>query len=156
MKEKSQTRRDLSVVSSIYDQPGFLAPVLLLAKFILQRLSKEKISWDEEIPQHLLRDWSICVNQLSQVSNFQIARCIKLSDFGPIATAQYNYFPEASESSYARVSYLKLTNEDGHVHHTFVMGNPRVAPLKQITIPHLTAAVLAVKINKMIKNGALV
>lgn len=155
MKEKPLTRRGvLSVVSSIYDPLGFIAPVVLPAKIILQKLCKEKMSWDQEIPQHLLRDWSIWLNQLPQISGFQIARCIKPRDFGTIVTAQLNHFSDASESGYGTVSFLKLTNEKGLVHCAFMMGKARVAPLKQTTIPRmeLTAAVMAVNIDKVMRK----
>lgn len=47
------TRRGLvilSVISSIYDPLGFLSPVVLVAKKILQDLCREKIGWDIMIP----------------------------------------------------------------------------------------------------------
>jgi hypothetical protein len=52
LKEKPQTRRGiLSVVSSLFDPCGFVAPATLPAKMILQTLSKMKLGWDEEISE---------------------------------------------------------------------------------------------------------
>lgn len=155
MKDKPMTKRGvLSVVSSIYDPLGFVAPVVLPAKMILQKLCKEKISWDQEISQHLLHDWSTWLNQLPQISDFQINRCIKPSDFGTIVAAQLNHFSDACENGYGTVSFLKLTNDKGLVHCALMMGKSRVAPLKQTTIPRmeLTAAMMAVNVDKMMRK----
>lgn len=155
MKDKPMTKRGvLSVVSSIYDPLGFVAPVVLPAKMILQKLCKEKISWDQEISQHLLHDWSTWLNQLPQLSDFQINRCIKPSDFGTIVAAQLNHFSDACENGYGTVSFLKLTNDKGLVHCALMMGKSRVAPLKQTTIPRmeLTAAMMAVNVDKMMRK----
>ena len=47
---KAPTRRGiLSVVSSMYDSLGFVAPIILQAKSLLQSLCKQKYGWDEEI-----------------------------------------------------------------------------------------------------------
>lgn len=47
---------------------------------------------------------------------------------------------------------MRKTNQDNEVHVALVMAKTRVAPLKQVTIPRieLAAAVLAVRINKML------
>ena len=50
IKEQPTTRRGiLSMASSIFDPIGFLSPVFLIPKLILQRLTREKVSWDEAI-----------------------------------------------------------------------------------------------------------
>lgn len=48
------TRRGiLSVVGSMYDPLGFMAPVILPAKQILQDLCRTKLGWDDQIPQEM-------------------------------------------------------------------------------------------------------
>lgn len=86
------------------------------------------------------------------MENFSIPRCLKQQDFGKITSASLHHFCDASESGYGTVSYLRKTNQDNEVHVALVMAKTRVAPLKQVTIPRmeLAAAVLAVRINKML------
>ena len=43
----------LSAVSSMYDPIGFVCPVVLEAKKILQRLWKLNLGWDDLIPEDL-------------------------------------------------------------------------------------------------------
>lgn len=52
------------------------------------------------------------------------------------------------------ITYLKLQNDKNKVHTAFLLGKARVAPLKQVTVPclELTAAVLAVKVDKMLRS----
>ena len=155
LSRKAVTRRGvLSVVSSIYDPLGFLAPVVLPAKNFLQQLCKEKLTWDEEIPDKLAKYWNTWTTQLPQLSNFRVRRCIKPERFGSIASAQLHHFSDASESGYGTVSFLKLINSDGEVHCAFMMGKARVAPLKQTTIPRLelSAAVVSVKMDALLRR----
>ncbi|XP_039608848.1 uncharacterized protein LOC120528780, partial [Polypterus senegalus] len=152
---KPATRRGiLSVVSSVYDPLGFLAPALLPAKLILRDLCKEKFGWDEEVEVKHIQKWKKWMDDLKLLTDYKVNRCFKPTGFGTIKTAQMHHFADASEDGYGTVTYLVLTNEEGKKHCSFLMGKSRVAPLKQITIPRmeLTAAVMAVKMDKMLKG----
>ncbi|XP_051784726.1 uncharacterized protein LOC127528327, partial [Erpetoichthys calabaricus] len=152
---KPATRRGiLSVVSSVYDPLGFLAPALLPAKLILRDLCKEKFGWDEEVEVKHIQKWKKWMDDLQLLIDYKVNRCFKPTGFGTIKTAQMHHFADASEDGYGTVTYLVLTNEEGKKHCSFLMGKSRVAPLKQVTIPRLelTAAVVAVKMDKMLKG----
>lgn len=153
LQDKPMTRRGiLSVVNSIYDPLGFLAPVILPAKLLLKDLCKEQYGWDENIGEKHAEVWKRWIEDVSHLSNFHVRRCLKPTDFGCTAVAQLHHFSDASESAYGTVSYLLLENSQGEKHCAFLMGKARVAPLKLVTIPRLelTAAVVAVKIDKML------
>ena len=94
------------------------------------------------------------MEELNQLWEFQVARCIKPDNFDPVETAELHHFCDASESGYGTVSYLRLTNHQGIIHTSFIFGKARVSPLKQITIPRLelTAATLAVKVDRMLRK----
>jgi len=53
---------------------------------------------------------------------------------------------------YGAATYLCLTNSDGDVHCSFVIGKSRLSPLRQITIPRLklSAAVVAKRLDRMV------
>jgi len=94
------------------------------------------------------------LTDLDKLSELRLNRCFKPPAFGPINAAQIHNFSDASQDGYGVVSYLLLTNDRGEKHVSFLMGKSRVAPLKQITIPRmeLTAAMVAVKIDRMLKE----
>lgn len=65
-----------------------------------------------------------------------------------------HHFADASENAYGTASYVVLVEEQRRTHCSFVMGKSRVAPLRQVTILRLelTAAVVAVKVDKMLQE----
>ncbi|XP_035996615.1 uncharacterized protein LOC118564030 [Fundulus heteroclitus] len=149
------TRRGiLSTVSSVYDPLGLLSPFILKAKQLLQELCKSMYGWDHVIPQEFAKAWQRWVNELNMLHDFQVPRCMKPENFDPVETAELHHFCDASESGYGTVSYLRLSNHQGQIHICFIFGKARVAPLKQMTIPRLelTAATLAVKVDRMLKK----
>jgi len=76
MKDKTFTRREtLSVVSSLFDPLGFVAPVVLRAKLILQSLCRKGFGWDEEIPAEQIELWKQWLTELVELSKFKIDRC---------------------------------------------------------------------------------
>lgn len=57
-KDRPCTRRGiLSTVSSIYDPLGFVAPLLLEGKKILQELCRERADWDDPGPEDIKMRW---------------------------------------------------------------------------------------------------
>ena len=98
--------------------------------------------------------WQRWLNELALLDTFNINKSFAPKDFGEITAAQLHHFCDASEVGYGLVSYLRLSNIRREVSVAFVIGKARVAPLKQTTIPRLelAAAVLAVRMNKMLKT----
>ena len=80
LNKKPTTRRGLlSVTSSLYDPMGFVAPVVLTAKKLLQKLCK--LGWDEEIPEEVKTEWIQWLTDLQYLSNISISRCFTPSGF---------------------------------------------------------------------------
>lgn len=153
IKPHQTTRRGiLSIVCSIYDPLGFLAPITLVAKQILQSLCKMKLTWDEQIPYDVAQTWKKWIDSLHLLNRLGVSRSFVPVGFGCIVSAQLHHFCDASEVGYGAVSYLRLMNSNGEVSVSFVFGKARVAPLKSTTIPRmeLAAAVLAVRLDHML------
>lgn len=82
-KEKPATKQGiLSIISSVYDTLGFLAPVILPAKLLLQDLHGTKCDWDDPVPGAFQQKWSKWLSDLRNVADFKINRCIKPEGFG--------------------------------------------------------------------------
>ncbi len=152
LRDRPLTRRGiLSTVSSIYDPLGFLAPVVLSAKGILRNLCRGQLGWDDASLLIVAQEWKVWLDDLYQLEDFKVNRCLKPFTFGEVASAQLHHFADASENGYGTVTYLLLQNIRGQVYCAFVMGKARVAPLKSITIPRmeLTARVVASRMDKL-------
>lgn len=85
------------------------------------------------------------MQELHLLDSFELASCLKPSNFGDIVMSQLHHFSDASQDGYGTVAYLLLGNMYSQVHCAFIMGKSRVAPLKSVTIPRmeLIAATMA-------------
>ena len=85
---------------------------------------------------------------------FSVQRSYKPEEFSTIANVQIHHFSDASEVGYGAVSYLRFVDAESKVHCSFVMSKSRLAPLKSLSVPRLelTAATLAVKLDKMLRK----
>nr|XP_033204607.1 uncharacterized protein LOC117165281 [Bombus vancouverensis nearcticus] len=107
------TKRTISSeIAKIYDPLGLLAPVIVRAKMLLQRLWTLKIDWDESLPADVHTEWSCSGNEL-------------------------HGFCDASEKAYGACVYLRIITPDGHVWTRLLTAKSKVAPLKSQTIPRL-------------------
>ncbi len=92
----------LSIISSIYDPLGFVAPFTLKAKMLLQSLCKKQLSWDEEITGTDLDTWNRWLVELPRLEVLKIDRCLKPSSFGDAISREIPTFSDASENGKGR------------------------------------------------------
>lgn len=154
IQNKPLTRRGvLSMMSTIYDPLGILAPLILPVKQILQELCRTKHAWDDSMPEALALQWHQWVTSLHHLASFEVNRCVKPSNFGETASAQLHHFADASEKGYGTVTYMVSKNHKNQTHSAFIIGKARVTPLKPVTIPRLelTAASMAAKMDTMMR-----
>ncbi|XP_071855378.1 uncharacterized protein [Apostichopus japonicus] len=149
------TRRGiLSTIASVYDPFGFIAPVVLPGKQILQQLCYDHLDWDSPLPDELHSKWEKWRMGLSKLETIRIDRCFKLVELGTVTKTELHHFCDASTIGYGYCSYLRMTNREGKVHCSFVLGKSRVVPRRPVTVPRLelTAAVLSVKMSALLKQ----
>ncbi|XP_068758326.1 uncharacterized protein [Montipora capricornis] len=81
-------------------------------------------------------------------------RCVKPDNFGSVISRQIHHFSDASAIGYGQVTYLRIENDKGNIHCSFLMGKSHLAPLKAMTIPRLelTAATMSVRIGGMVSR----
>jgi hypothetical protein len=83
LKERPFTRRGvLATVSSIYDPLGFVAPVLLIGKRILQQICKDNADWDDPIHEKLKAQWERWRADIRLLQQMKVPRCFKPDEFG--------------------------------------------------------------------------
>ena len=155
MQRKAFSKRGiLSVVSSLFDPLGMIAPFIMKGKLLLQELCRKKLQWDEEIDESERKQWVRWLSDLSKLKEVKIQRCFKPEDFGEINRTELHLFSDGSRVGYGAAAYLREVDVNDRVHCSFVMGRARVAPIKEITIPRLelSAAVVSVQLRETIER----
>ena len=133
LKDKPCTRRGiLSTISSIYHPLGFIAPVVLVGKKILQDICQSN-SWDKPVDDATKTRWEKWRNELCLLESLNLPRSFKPVEFGKIGCRQ--------------CSYLRLEDESRKVHLSFVRGKARVTPKKTVSIPRLELAAATISVN---------
>ena len=152
--EKPPTRRGiLSIVSSLYDPLGIVAPVVLPAKRILQESCRSQLGWDEKLPIEDQHKWTTWCDSIDSLRDVVMPRCLLgTNQYVDGVQLQLHSFSDASSIGYGAVTYLRVLFPDGTIHCSFVMGKSRLAPLNMVTIPRLElmAAVVAVRLDAII------
>ena len=147
----SATKRDvLRGIASIYDPLGFITPLSVPARILIQEIWKQKLEWDDPLPPLFSDRWiglaSSLVNATPRVQR---------SYFGTKSRVHsLHVFVDASQQAYGAVVYLLDGDQC-----SFVMSKARVAPLKgdgpQLTLPQLElmAAVIGTRLATSIINA---
>ena len=145
----------LSTIHQIYDPLGMVSPFLLEGKGLLQHLCKEKIGWDETLPNNLQERCRDATSTLLALHTIIIPRCFHPASF-IVEKASLHHFSDASEIGHGYCSYIRLQDPDNNIHCAFVCGRSRVNPIKSsITMPRLElmAAALSSKLgSKLLKE----
>lgn len=152
---KPLTRRGvLSTANSIWDPLGFTVPIMLPIKFLLRNLCSLELGWDDEMPDDCKLLWENWFDELPQLNDFKISRCLKPKDFGAIKSAQVHHFSDSSTKAMASVSYIKLTNNNDDVNCNLLHARSRLTPKKNVSIPRLelTAATMSVKNDELLQK----
>lgn len=148
---KFTKRNILSEISQIFDPLGLLGPLIIKAKLLIQNLWEEKISWDDEIPNHLKTVWLQFKSELSQLKEISIPRLVTLRNYNYI---ELHGFGDSSEKAYGVAVYIK-TIAYNKVNTHLLVAKSRVAPLKKLSLPRLefcSSLLLAQLVDKILKS----
>ena len=77
-------RMILSYINSLYDPLGFVAPVILIARIMQQRIVQMNLDWDDELPDKENEHWWSWFQQLDDLKKFSLPRCFLPKELGPI------------------------------------------------------------------------
>ncbi|XP_076549167.1 uncharacterized protein LOC143306370 [Osmia lignaria lignaria] len=127
-------RAVLSNIARLFDPLGWLSPITITAKILMQDLWILKCDWDSPLPAEARGRWIDYCRSLSSLPTLTISRW-----FGsPSESAgQIHGFSDASSRAYAAVIYLRTDEGDGHVRVSLLAAKTRVAPVKTVSIPNL-------------------
>ncbi|XP_024885965.1 uncharacterized protein LOC112463685, partial [Temnothorax curvispinosus] len=144
--ETFSRRAALSLTARLFDPLGWLAPVTVRAKIMIQSTWLLGIDWDTPLPDDDSRRWHALQDELPLLEAIRIPRWLTCGPEG--RRIEIHGFSDASERAYAAVIYVRTEDESGRVEVRMVAAKTKVAPLKQVTLPRLelSAAKLLVQL----------
>ncbi|XP_075161709.1 uncharacterized protein LOC142234459 [Haematobia irritans] len=150
-KESATKRQILSAVSKLFDPVGWVAPVIVQAKTLLQQLWIEGTQWDEAVRPATFRKWQTFLENMKQISLIKIPRWVK---FSPFYTSQVHGFCDASERAYCAAVYLRVDCGD-KVYTHLLISKTKVAPIDPVSLPRLElcGAVLLSRLAKHVLSN---
>ncbi|XP_076248135.1 uncharacterized protein LOC143187841 [Calliopsis andreniformis] len=148
------TKRTLfSEIAKLYDPLGWLSPVVIRAKTLMQSQWLEKIQWDEQVSAETLKMWNTFCADWSRLNQWKLPRWIR---YGADTTSvELHGFCDASLAAYSAVTYLRVTTIDNGVFTSLLMAKTRVAPIKTQSIPvlELNGAVLLAELILHVRDS---
>jgi hypothetical protein len=133
--EKVTTKRQmLSSILKLFDPIGFLSPVIVTARLMMQNLWLLKSSWDDKLPAKIVQKWNEYAEDLINVKLIKVNRCVMPKKPMKI---ELHGFCDASEKAYGCCCYIRLIDLDGKIEVNFLCSKFRVAPLKRRSLPQL-------------------
>ena len=136
-KELPPTRRNiLKVAASLFDPIGFISPVTIRMKILLQGACLLKLEWDTFLPESLKNVYLALLKDLENVVNVTLPRCYFDGTTKDMKQYSSHAFCDASNKAYCAVIYLVRRTDIGYKS-SFVASKSRVVPLKKLTIPRL-------------------
>ncbi|XP_020567593.2 uncharacterized protein LOC105356562 [Oryzias latipes] len=110
LQDQPATRRGvLSVVASLYDPLGFVAPFLLVGKRVLQEMCRHGTGWDDALTDELRPRWERWKRDLINMEKLSIPRSYATADFGKVTKQELHHFSDASTTGYGQCSYLRTS-----------------------------------------------
>lgn len=124
----------LSVIARLYDPLGFLTPVTLLMKGVVQELWKLELEWDDLVPDHIKEHWDTVLDELPLLSTIRIPRFIHTAGSFQCHVVGYS---DASLRGYAAVLYLRVFTPTQGWQVSLMSSKSKLAPTKAMSIPRL-------------------
>ncbi|KMQ85515.1 hypothetical protein RF55_15882 [Lasius niger] len=143
-------RRVLSETARLFDPMGWLAPVVIRAKILIQSAWLRQLDWDAPLPSTDAQQWQRLFAELPQLE--RVNRWLGTGNED--ALLEFHGFADASERGYAAAVYLRVkTNKSTSLH--LLAAKSKVAPVKQVSLPRLElcAAALLTVLTAHLRNS---
>lgn len=135
--EQPIKRQVLSNIAQLYDPNGFLAPIMINAKILMQDLWRLTIDWDQAIPPEVRKRWCDFYLPLVRLPEVTVPRWLGTTG---AKVVQLHGFADASAKAYGAVIYTRVTEESGKGRCQLLVSKSRVAPTSTVSIPRLELA----------------
>ena len=98
----------LSVLASIFDPLGLIAPITARIKTIFQLLCKDKLNWDDIIPPDIALVWDKFLDELKGLQEIRQHRYVFDLDFPSKNRIELHRFSDSSKSFIVQLSTFGL------------------------------------------------
>jgi len=139
----------LSILASIFDPLGIVAPYVLMGKHLFQLIWYATKDWKAPVPDDLRKRWSSWMLGLPEVATLSVKRWFGMADGEP---KLLHVFADASGLGYGTAAYLAAKERLP----AFVAGRTRVTPMNETQkMPRLElqAALIGMRILVSILKG---
>lgn len=125
-------RMFLKGIATLFDPLGFLSPVVVRAKILMEEAWICGLDWDDILLEELSTKMILWFEELQELPHIKIPRCLQLKL--EVDSISIHVFVDASEMAYGAVVYLRTEYKDGKVSTSFVISK---ALLQSTSIPRL-------------------
>ena len=113
-------RMIIGSVATLHDPIGFISPVVMRAKMMIQQLWAAGVEWDENlVGTNIADEWLRWCEELEGLKDIRIDR-----KYVPANTVikhrEVHIFNDASEKGYATVAYLRSEDEEGKIYTSLI------------------------------------
>ena len=139
------TKRSLlSNIARIFDPIGFLGPLTILGRMLVQETLESNFSWDDSLPSEFLDKWRDIVDRIKKALLIPIPRWVGLDLLGILSL---HAFTDSSNKALGVVVYLVSGK-----HSVLISSKPKVCPIKMshFTVPRKELAGLALGARHLI------
>ena len=113
-------RTVISLIGRVYDPLGFLSPITVRLKMLMQELCRDKMGWDQPLAGETLRKWKRLVEELRMAPTIALPRCCLQTPKNEDRAYRLNGFCDASNAAYAAVVYLVEQDSDHTYTHLII------------------------------------
>ncbi|XP_055307290.1 uncharacterized protein LOC129571509 [Sitodiplosis mosellana] len=99
----------LSEISSMFDPLGWICPVVISAKILVQKLWEKNVDWDEIVPKEIAEKWLEIKSELHLINDIRVERWI---NYNPEDVMELHGFGDAAEPAFAAVIYIKNVTQN--------------------------------------------
>ncbi|XP_075150527.1 uncharacterized protein LOC142224630 [Haematobia irritans] len=127
-------RKVLSTVAQLFDPAGWITPIIIKAKILMQQLWLEGSGWDETLSKDSCHSWEQLLLDFEHISSIRIPRWIQ---YMPSDRVQIHGFSDASKAAYCACVYVRIQSSDYTVFSNLLVAKSKVAPLQTVCLPRL-------------------
>ncbi|XP_024883847.1 uncharacterized protein LOC112462352 [Temnothorax curvispinosus] len=137
-------QRVLAETARLFDPLGWLAPVIIRAKILIQSAWLQQLDWDTPLLSADAHRWELLFKELPLLEGLRVNRWLGTGTENQ--HLEIHGFADASERGYAAVVYLRVSSDNFQAVH-ILAAKSKVAPVKQVTLARLELCAAAALSN---------